>query len=163
MFEIRSARDEDHPAIVELWHQGWHQAHAHLVPAGILPFRTLEHFALWLAQAGDEFYVAADQGVLGFVSVKDAEIVKLYVGESARGTGLASALLSFAATLQRKRGVEEAELFCTAGNARAQAFYEREGWLLSRSFVDALWLPEDVMGRFAVETHHYRKTLKPSD
>lgn len=163
MLEIRRAREEDHAAIVGLWHQGWHYAHANLVPARILPFRTPEYFALWLEQASDEFYVAADQGVLGFISVKGAEIVKLYVGESARGTGLARALLSFAEKLLLDRGVREAELLCTAGNARATAFYEREGWLLSRSFADALWLPEDVIGRFPVETHCYRKALKPSD
>jgi GNAT superfamily N-acetyltransferase len=163
MIVIRAAKDEDHAAIVQLWHQGWHDAHADLVPEEILAFRTPTHFALWLEQASDKFYVAIDQTLLGFISLKDAEVVNLYVSEIARGTGLAHSLLSFAEQLLLKKGVREAELFCTAGNVRAQKFYEREGWSLSRSFEDALWLPENVAGEFTVETHCYRKTLEPSD
>lgn len=162
MIEIRAARDEDRAAIIRLWHQGWHDAHAELVPAEILAFRTSRHFALWLEQSSDKFYVATDDGLLGFISLKDAEVMKLYVSEIARGTGVACSLLSFAERLLLETGVREAELFCTAGNVRAQKFYEREGWSLSRSFEDALWLPENVAGRFAVKTHCYRKTLKPS-
>ncbi|WEX88070.1 GNAT family N-acetyltransferase [Sinorhizobium garamanticum] len=162
MIEIRAARDEDYATIVPLWHRGWHDAHADLVPAELLAYRTLGHFALWLEQASDEFYVAADHGLLGLISLKDAEVVKLYVSENARGTGVARSLLSFAEQLLLKRGVRQAELFCTAGNIRAQRFYEREGWSLSRSFEDALWLPKDVVGRFTVQTHCYRKTLKSS-
>jgi ribosomal protein S18 acetylase RimI-like enzyme len=162
MIVVRAARDEDHLAIVQLWHQGWHDAHAELVPGEILAFRTPMHFKLWLEEADDQFYVATDQGLLGFISVKGAEIVKLYVGRNARGTGVARSLLSFGEQLLFKKGFKEAELFCTAGNTRAQKFYEREGWSLSLSFEDALWLPKNIAGRFSVETHRYRKTLKPS-
>lgn len=45
MFEIRPAETADYPRIVRLWHQGWHDAHAALVPAGVLAFRTIDHFA----------------------------------------------------------------------------------------------------------------------
>jgi GNAT superfamily N-acetyltransferase len=162
MIITRAARAEDHTAIVQLWHQGWHDAHAHLVPTEILAFRTPRHFKLWLEQTSDEFYVAKDQELLGFVSVKDAEVVKLYVSERARGTGVAHSLLSFAEQLLLKKGMTEAELFCTAGNIRAQKFYEREGWSLSRSFDDALWLPDGVTGLFMVRTHCYRKFLNAS-
>ncbi|WP_454848648.1 N-acetyltransferase family protein [Rhizobium binxianense] len=162
MVITRAARAEDHTAIVQLWHQGWHDAHADLVPTEILAFRTPRHFKLWLEQTSDEFYVAKDQELLGFVSVKDAEVVKLYVSERARGTGVAHSLLSFAEQLLLKKGMTEAELFCTAGNIRAQKFYEREGWSLSRSFDDALWLPDGVTGLFMVRTHCYRKFLNTS-
>ncbi|MDF3212581.1 MULTISPECIES: GNAT family N-acetyltransferase [Mesorhizobium] len=90
---------------------------------------------------------------------KRAELVKLYVSPQARGSGTARDLLSYAEHLLCEQGVAEAELFCTAGNVRAQRFYAREGWRLSRSFEDALWLPDDVAGRFTVETHCYRKHL----
>lgn len=163
MICIRAAEVEHHAAIIQLWHRGWHDAHADLVPAEILPFRTPRHFALWLEQTSDEFYVAIDQEVLGFISTKESEVVKLYVSESARGTGVAHSLLSFAEQLLLKKGIAAAELFCTAGNVRAENFYEREGWSLSRSFDDNLWLPQDAVGRFVVRTHCYRKTLKPSD
>lgn len=70
MFEIRPAETADHDEIVQLWHQGWHDAHANLVPSEILAFRTKDHFTRWLKEAQDAFYVAADKiGALGFVSI----------------------------------------------------------------------------------------------
>ncbi|WP_085033496.1 GNAT family N-acetyltransferase [Ensifer aridi] len=161
MFEIRPAREEDRSAILQLWHRGWHDAHAYLVPAEILPFRTPEYFALWLNQAAEHFYVAVHGAVLGFVSTKGEEVVKLYVDTEARGTGVAGGLLAHAEQLLSGEGVTEAKLHCTAGNIRAQRFYEREGWTLSRTFEDALWLPIGIPGRFTVETHCYHKFLTP--
>ncbi|RUZ78308.1 GNAT family N-acetyltransferase [Mesorhizobium sp. M7A.F.Ca.US.006.01.1.1] len=159
MLEIRPAQEADRSAIVQLWHQGWHDAHAHLVPAEILAYRTPAHFSLWLEQSTDAFHVAVGDGLLGFVSINGVELVKLYVSPQARGSGTARDLLSHAEHLLSEQGVAEAELFCTAGNVRAQRFYAREGWRLSRSFEDALWLPDNVAGRFTVETHCYRKHL----
>ena len=37
MLEIRPAGLADHERIVELLHQGWHEAHAGLVPSEVLP------------------------------------------------------------------------------------------------------------------------------
>ena len=48
MVSIRSAQPEDRSAIVDIWHAGWHDAHANLVPEGILEFRTVECFWSWL-------------------------------------------------------------------------------------------------------------------
>ncbi len=163
MTVVRAARSEDRIEIVQLWHQGWHEAHSNLVPQEILAFRTPMHFFAWLEESNDQFYVAMDQALLGFISVKNFEIVKLYVREDARGTGVARSLLSFGENLLLKQGFREAELFCTAGNIRAQRFYEREGWSLSLTFEDALWLPKNVADRFTVETHRYRKTLTLPD
>ncbi|WP_245459444.1 MULTISPECIES: hypothetical protein [unclassified Rhizobium] len=56
----------------------------------------MNHFDAWLSEARDEFYVAVNADLLGFVSVKGAEVVKLYVGRNARGQGVADSLLSFA-------------------------------------------------------------------
>ena len=50
-------------------------------------------------------------------------------------------------------------LFCTAGNARAERFYEREGWTLTKTFFDELWLPESAVGVFTADTHRYTKLL----
>jgi putative acetyltransferase len=161
VFKIRPAEPADHTKIVQLWHQGWHDAHAELVPSEVLSFRTESHFAVWLQEARDTFYAASDTDLRGFVSVKGAEIVKLYVGRSARGTGIAHALLSFAEQLLFEKGVREAELFCTAGNVRAEKFYEREGWSLLQSFEDALWVPKGIGGHFVVSTHRFQKALLP--
>lgn len=159
MFDIRLARASDHIDIARLWHEGWHDAHANLVPPEILAYRTPDHFAVWLKQAPDVFYVATNPDLLGFVSVKEAEIVKLYVANHARGTGAAQDLLSYAERLLRENDVKEAELFCTAGNLRAEKFYRRENWLLSRTFDDALWVPEGVNEKVEVSTHRFCKTL----
>ncbi|OEC93548.1 hypothetical protein [Rhizobium sp. YK2] len=101
MLEIRPAETADHNEIIQLWHQGWHDAHADLVPSEVLAFRTKDYFTLWLKDAQEAFFVATDDtGVLGFISVKGAEVVKLYVGNRARGTGAAHVLLS-------KQGAQE--------------------------------------------------------
>ncbi|WP_271022800.1 GNAT family N-acetyltransferase [Rhizobium lusitanum] len=159
MLDIRPARASDHIDIIRLWHEGWHDAQANLVPAEILAFRTPNHFAVWLKLAPDVFYVATNPDLLGFVSVKGAEIVKLYVAKHARGTGAAQDLLSFSERLLRENGVKEAELFCTAGNLRAEKFYLRENWLLSRTIDDALWVAEGVNEKVEVPTHRFCKTL----
>ncbi|WP_077966783.1 GNAT family N-acetyltransferase [Ensifer adhaerens] len=162
MCDIRPMRADDKPEILRLWHEGWHDSHADLVPQGILAFRTPEHFSLWLEEALDSFYVAVDIAPIGFVSLKGAEVVKLYVSRSARDAGTARTLLSFAENLLLKNGEQKAELFCTAGNSRAERFYQRAGWHLASSFEDTLWVPGGVEHRFSVRTHHFEKTLRPS-
>lgn len=160
MSTIRPAASGDEEAIVHLWHQGWHDAHTELVPQEVLAYRTERHFLIWLKEAPDRFYVArSGKDLIGFVSLKGIEVVKLYVGRGARGTGVASALLSFAERALRQDGVVEAELFCTAGNARAESFYLRQGWTLVDTFNDALWVPAAIGQKFVVSTHRYRKKL----
>lgn len=161
MLDIRPAEAADREEIVQLWHQGWHDAHANLVPDDVLPYRSKDHFSLWLEEAEDTFFVAADDiGVVGFVTVKGAEVVKLYVSKRARGTGVAQALLSFAEKRLCEAGIARAMLLCTAGNVRAERFYAREGWDLSHSYEDALWTPETSNERFFVLTHRFEKDLK---
>lgn len=161
MLEIRPAETADHEEIVQLWHQGWHDAHADLVPSELLAFRTKDYFTLWLKEAQDKFFVAIDNTcMLGFVSVKGVEVVKLYVSNRARGTGVANVLLSFAEKLLRDAGITKAVLLCTADNLRAERFYKREGWDLSHSFEGELWTPEGVRKKFIVSTHRFEKDLK---
>lgn len=159
MLTIRSAQPKDHSAIVDIWQKGWHDAHASLVPEDILKFRTIECFWLWLGSSIDQFHVALDDRVVGFVATNGSELTKLYVAVNARGTGTATALLSFAEAQMAHCGIQDAELFCTSGNARAQRFYNREGWTLSDTFSDKLWLPDYAIGEFTVDTHRYKKHL----
>lgn len=161
---IRPARPDDRQAILALWHQGWHQAHAHLVPEAVLGFRTPDHFALWYDQCADLFHVAEeDSAVLGFVSVKGCEIVKLYVAEKARGHGLAGRLLSHGEALLQAQGIRQAVLFCLAGNGRAERFYAHHGWEISKTIADGLWVPDGVTGTFAAETHRLVKQLQGAE
>ena len=158
--EIRRVVEGDRGDLLRVWHRGWHDAHATLVPPDILKYRTPEYFFAWLSQSAEKFYVACNtSSLLGFVSIKDAEIVKLYVANEVRGTGVARTLLSYAETTLGNEGITVAHLFCTAGNLRAQRFYAREGWRLLETFDDNLWVPSDVATQYAVQTHHYQKSL----
>jgi len=160
MIRIRPAQLEDSAELIKLWHAGWHDAHSHLVPREILAYRSVDHFNMWLSECRDACYAARGLSeLLGFVSIRGAEVVKLYVSAAARGSGIATALLSYAERELHRHGIIEAELYCTAGNLRAQKFYEREGWELSRTFEDALWLPRGVQGKYLVETRRYGKRL----
>ena len=159
MPSLRSARPEDYSAIVDIWHTGWHGAHANLVPKGILEFRTIAHFWLWLERSTDQFYVAMDGDLLGFVALNGSELVKMYVAADAQGTGVAKTLLTYAEERMAKSGVRNAVLFCTAGNVRAQTFYGRQGWRLGDTFPDKLWLPDVKFEEFVVDTHRYEKFL----
>lgn len=160
MFDIRPADTADREDIVKLWHQGWHDAHAKLVPDGVLRYRSKDHFSLWLKEAEDAFFIASDDvGAVGFVSVSGPEVVKLYVSNRGRGTGVAQALLSFGEKRLREAGIERAMLLCTGGNIRAERFYAREGWDLSYSYEGALWTPKTSNERFFVLTHRFEKDL----
>lgn len=158
---IRPARSGDCEAIIGLWHTGWHDAHASIVPAGVLAYRTISSFRAWLKASDERFHVAERAGlIIGVATVRGSEVVKLYVGRAARGTGVADALLSHAEGYLACSGIRDAVLFCTAGNTRAQRFYERRGWCLAATSPDALWLPEGVSLEFIVATHRYEKQLR---
>mgnify|MGYP001793675806 CR=1 FL=1 len=159
MVSIRSLTFDDRDELINLWHNGWHDAHANIVPEGVLRYRTLECFEEWFRGSADQFHVAVDNGVLGFVSMQGSEIVKLYVDPTARGAGIASKLLFHGERELYNEGVTDGVLLCTAGNARAQRFYNREGWILSETFPDRLWLPDGVSEEYFVDTHRYEKKL----
>lgn len=159
MVSIRPLRSDDYNEVIDIWHSGWHDAHANIVPTGVLRYRTIECFWAWLHGSTNQTYVAVDDGVLGFVSTQGSEIVKLYVDTDARGTGIATNLLSFGEREIHNRGIVDAVLFCTAGNARAQRFYDREDWTLTKTFSDSLWLPDGASGEFIVDTHRYSKQV----
>lgn len=148
--------------MVRLWHKGWHEAHAHLVPEGVLQHRSREDFLQWLKRSSDVYWVGAgvDTGIRGFVATNGDELVKLYVAANAQGSGIAQALLSHGERAIQEAGFLSAKLFCTAGNLRAEKFYARAGWVLSRTFEDQLWTPQEIHQRFILKTHAYCKNWK---
>lgn len=160
MSTIRQMQRRDHPEVIELWHSGWHEAHATLVPLPILHYRSIQFFRLWLAQSTDRFFVASDGStVTGFVAVNGHELVKLYVARMARGTGLAGSLLRYGEQEIANMGFTDAELYCTAGNRRAETFYSRQGWKLAETFQDGLWVPRGVDYEVYESTHRFVKRL----
>lgn len=117
-------------AVADLWHEGWHDGHAGHVPEGLTAARTLAAFHERTPSRVADTTVAVDGSgrLLGFVMVADDEVEQVFVGRDARGTGLAQLLLLEAERQVAAAGHVEAWLAVVTGNARARAFYEKQGW-----------------------------------
>lgn len=130
MTSIRPATPSDMAAVADLWHVGWHDAHAGHVPDGLTAGRTLEAFhARTPARVVDTTVAVGDSGeLLGFVMVAGDEVEQVFVAREARGTGVAAVLLEEASSQVAAAGHTSAWLAVVAGNARARRFYEKHGW-----------------------------------
>jgi GNAT superfamily N-acetyltransferase len=158
MTTIRPAVDADMAAVADLWHEGWHDGHAGRVPEGLTELRTLAAFHERTPARVTETTVAlSDSGdLLGFVMVVGDEVEQVFVGRTARGSGLAADLLTVAEQQVGAAGHESAWLAVVAGNARARRFYEKQGW------VDEGDLPYEVTAggqTFTSPCRRYVKTL----
>lgn len=154
---LRAARDEDAPAIAEIWHLGWRDGHLALVPQELADVRTEASFHERAAQRIPDTTVATvDGAVAGFVMVVDDEVEQVYVSAGHRGTGVAPALIAEAESQVRANGHGKAWLAVVAGNARARAFYERSEWVDEGVF-DYEAAVEG--GTVTVPCHRYTKRL----
>jgi GNAT superfamily N-acetyltransferase len=155
----RLATEADLDPLARLWHAGWHEAHAAIVPASLTRLRTLPAFRDRLAGMGGDMRAAGPEGApLGFCAIKGDELYQLFVASEARGTGLSAALLEDGEKRLAARGVRRAFLLCANGNDRAARFYERAGWEnlgLRREAVDT------ADGPFAFDLLRFEKTLQP--
>jgi GNAT superfamily N-acetyltransferase len=104
---------------------------------------------MWVAEANDG-------QILGFVVVKDDELEQVYVDRAARGTGVAAQLLRTGEDEVRRAGHTRAWLAVVAGNARARAFYSRQGWRDAGQFI---YRAETEAGSFPVPSHRYEIDL----
>ena len=131
MTTIRPAGDADMAAVADLWHEGWHDGHAGRVPDGLTALRTLEAFhARTPSRVADTSVAVSDSGeLLGFVMVVGDEVEQVFVGRSARGSGVAAELLAVALQQVAAGGHASAWLAVVAGNTRARRFYEKQGWV----------------------------------
>ncbi len=125
----RPATQDDLEALADIWHAGWHEAHAAHVPPELTALRDRESFAVRLGDFLAETCVIGPVGApTGFCIIKKDEIYQIYTAPSVRGSGVAAALLSEAEKRLAARGVDEAKLHVIPQNARAIAFYTRQGW-----------------------------------
>ena len=131
MTTIRPATAAEMSAVADLWHEGWHDGHAGHVPDGLTAARTLEAFHERTPSRVDDTAVALSETgeLLGFVMVVGDEVEQVFVGRSARGSGLAASLLAEAERRVAASGHASAWLAVVAGNARARRFYEKQGWV----------------------------------
>ncbi len=155
---MRNAEPHESDALAILWHAGWQDAHAKILPAELARHRTLESFKQRMRDHLADVRVAGEVGSpLAFAMLKDDELYQFYVAAAARGTGLAAALLVDAEATLRARGIDNAWLACAIGNDRAAKFYARNGWRLAGNAVLDLPLPEG--GVFKLEVWRYEKRL----
>jgi GNAT superfamily N-acetyltransferase len=93
---------------------------------------------------------------VGFCIVMGDELSQLFVSASARGTGVAVALMADAEARLVANGVDTAWLTCAIGNDHAARFYEKRGWYRARIVVSVLDTPA---GPFPLEVWRYEKKL----
>jgi GNAT superfamily N-acetyltransferase len=154
---VRRAERVDIPPLAKLWHDGWHDAHAHLLPAEIIRVRTPESFPPRLQAALADVGVVGPVGSpAGFYMLKPDELYQFYVSVEARGTGVAQALL-VDAEARLSASVQTAWLACAIGNARAARFYEKSGWWRTGTMINRLETPD---GEFPLEVWRYEKALE---
>lgn len=158
--DVRAADAGEIDQLAKLWHDGWHDAHAHLVPAELTRLRTLESFRQRLEAALASIRVVGPPGSpSGFSVVRGAELYQLFVLPESRGAGIAAALLADAEMQLSKSGVGTAWLACAIGNQRAARFYEKHGWHRTGPFVNDV---ETSNGTYPLEVWRYEKPLMPS-
>ncbi|MDB5317485.1 MAG: family N-acetyltransferase [Rhodospirillales bacterium] len=132
---IRPGRDSDAGGIIRLIGDCWSEYPGCALDVdGEVP--ELRALASWFAQAGGDLWVAdGEAGLAGMVGVRprpDAatwEICRLYVDGSARGGGLAHALLDTAEARAREAGAETLLLWTDTRFLRAHTFYEKRGYV----------------------------------
>lgn len=154
---LRPAVEADIPRIAEIWHAGWHEAHAAILPVELTAARTRESFAPRLRDHLDDVRVLGPLGApLGFVMLKGDELYQVYVAGEARGSGAAQALVADAERQLAGRGVRRAWLACAIGNARAERFYEKCGWARRGKVSSTLAIPG---GECTIQVWRYEKEL----
>jgi GNAT superfamily N-acetyltransferase len=157
---VRGAEQAEISRLARIWHDGWQDAHAQILPEALARHRTLESFAERLGAALPSVRVIGSPNEpVGFCIVKGDELYQLFVSAPARGSGVAAALLADAEARLADRGVEIAWLACAIGNDRAAKFYEKHGWRRAGVVVNHLETPN---GTFPLEVWRYEKRLRSS-
>ncbi len=154
---IRPARATDAERVAAIWEAGWREVHPGEVPDALLAVRTSESFRERAAERlADTLVAEADGEVVGFTMTDRDEVDQVYVAPAGRGTGAATALLAAAEQRIREAGHVTAWLAVVGGNARARAFYARQGWVDDGEFSHDAPGPD---GPIVVVAHRYVKGI----
>ena len=144
--------------IARIWRNGWHDAHAEIVPSELRARRTDQSFATRAAKHVENTEVALiDTQIVGFCMTQADELYQMYVTAHARGTGVAGALIQSAEARIQGAGHKQAWLACAVGNDRAGRFYEKSGWINSSTEPVEL---ETAEGPFFLDVWRFTKALK---
>lgn len=158
-FSLRAATTADIPVLAGIWHRGWHEAHAHLLPPALTAHRTLPSFVERLGPMLPDLTVAViREQPVGFCAIEHDELYQLFVDPAGRGWWLAAALVRDAEERLAARGVRVGWLACAIGNDRAGRFYEKCGWNRVGTMINPAVTPN---GPWPLETWRYEKVLDP--
>lgn len=154
---IRAAQTPDLGPLARLWWQGWRDAHLPLVPKALANRRTLDSFIVRMALALPHVRAVGPVGApLGFHLIKENELNQLYVEEESRGAGIAALLMADAEDRLLEAGVKTPWLACAIGNTRAARFYQKAGWVLTRTET----IPTEIPGGwYPLKVWRYEKRL----
>lgn len=153
----RDVHPDEIDALASVWLEGWHDAHAAIVPAELARQRTFDSFRDRLRDGLAETRAIGPPGApAGFTMLKGDEIYQLYVARPARGSGAAARLVADAEQRLASRGVTTAWLACAIGNERAARFYEKQGWRRAGTVV---YIAETALGQFTLDVWRYEKDL----
>ncbi len=155
--DLLQAKETDVPKIAAIWEEGWHEAHAQIVPDELRRLRTHESFLdRALFNLSGTRVVFFGKELAGFCMVTADELYQLYVSPIARGSGAAKALIADAEHRIRSAGYNRAWLACAIGNDRATRFYEKAGWHNSGRHTVQLDTSDGV---FPLEVWRFEKPL----
>lgn len=155
---VRPAETAELDHLALLWHDGWRDAHAAIVPEELTRARTLANFRDRLATVLPDTRVIGPPGAaLGLCAIKEDELYQLFLAPQARGAGIAAALLDDGEARLGRRGFATAWLSCAIGNTRAARFYEKRGWHLARTMMNRLETPDGV---FELDVWRYEKRVR---
>jgi ribosomal protein S18 acetylase RimI-like enzyme len=158
MMNVRAAEESEIDHLAKVWHEGWHEAHARILPAELTRLRTLESFRDRLKAALPRIRVVGPFAApVGFCILKGNELYQLYVSAQARGSGVAAALMADAEARLAEAGFESAWLACAIGNERAARFYDKCGWRRAGTMV---YQAETSNGTLPLEVWRYEKHLR---
>jgi ribosomal protein S18 acetylase RimI-like enzyme len=156
-WDVRPATTAEIDSIARIWFDGWHEAHAHLLPPDLTRLRTLDNFAERLHPLLPDIRVIGEPGApVGFCALKHDELYQLFVSPAARGSGAAAALVADGEARLTAAGVATAWLACAIGNDRAARFYEKHGW---RRVSTVTYHSETPTGVLPIEVWRYEKSL----
>ncbi len=125
---IRRASVGDIPALARVWHDAWHSSHAEIDP-DVAARRPIRFFDERIGTALPDCVVASVGGdVIGFASWEGNSIGQVFVLPAFHGHGIAAMVIGAAEDALHADGHRDICLYCRKGNARARAFYEKQGW-----------------------------------
>ena len=154
---LRAAEEVDVEPLTAMWFDGWHEAHASIVPESLVRLRTRESFRQRLRFELDFVRLIGAPGApLGFAMIRGEELHQFYVAASVRGTGIAAMLMKDVEGQMMASGVSIAWLACAVGNTRAARFYEKSGWRRTATVTVA---SDTSDGTFPLQVWRYEKEL----